>query len=760
MKEKSGKIRRHLVAILVITLLAAPALPRAGANAAESTGWQDVSIAGLTQPVTDVAAVSGNSSRVAAIFQGLSPIYSTGDGGVSWWSWIPVPSSDHLRIEESNVTHGLFYCAEDTGALYRSPDGGVSWSVFSNVGAQTNDVACSAGAQMLAATGPLVTPLSASYSPTGAAWSATAGPGAEWLRCTGDPSAANTFYLSQSGFRTDQLFRCTAAGVTWTACGALPHAETVTSMAVVSHGPLLLGCDSTGAAPVYRSTNSGVAWQSSGTGLPAGTSVRDIATCRVAPYNCYLATSKGAFASYDGGTTWRDISGSLPTRDITTITASGGYGNTVYAGAQNGHIYKLEGLPAINGVTPPSGFAGDTVTITGDHFGNGSSSRLDFCGVTLGAASSYSWTDGEIKVAVPAAARTGQITVYTPAGASNPVNFTVNYVPTPSTTWYLAEGSTGSDERGGFETWVLVQNPTPDTVSAQVTYMTDSGKVEGPTLTLKPNSRQTVNVSDTLKNVWNVSTKVTSSAPIIVERAMYWGIPGVSRLAAHDSIGVNAPAKTWYLAEGSTGADARGSFETWILVQNPSDEKASVQLTYMTPGGSLRGQTRTVQANTRETFNVSDAVMDTWSVSTTVTSDVPVIAERAMYWNTPAVKRQAAHDSIGVTAAAPNWYLAEGCTGGDKRGNYETWILVQNPSQSTANVCLTYMLPRGPVAGPMTNLPPLSRQTFDVSLTAPSEFSVSTRVTSDTPVIAERSMYWDTPGNFHQAGHDSIGVSR
>ena len=39
------------------------------------------------------------------------------------------------------------------------------------------------------------------------------------------------------------------------------------------------------------------------------------------------------------------------------------------------------------------------------------------------------------------------------------------------------------------------------------------------------------------------------------------------------------PAANWYLAEGSTGTNEQGSFETWILVQNPGDEEAKVQCT-------------------------------------------------------------------------------------------------------------------------------------------------------------------------------------
>jgi hypothetical protein len=95
-------------------------------------------------------------------------------------------------------------------------------------------------------------------------------------------------------------------------------------------------------------------------------------------------------------------------------------------------------------------------------------------------------------------------------------------VTAPATAWYLAEGSTGA----GFETWVLVQNPNPNNVSVDLTFMTPSGEVHGPTASVPANSRMTFNVADYVRNTDEVSTKVESSGPtgadgVIVERAMY-----------------------------------------------------------------------------------------------------------------------------------------------------------------------------------------------------------------------------------------------
>ncbi|MBU4441465.1 MAG: hypothetical protein KJ602_03280, partial [Actinobacteria bacterium] len=71
---------------------------------------------------------------------------------------------------------------------------------------------------------------------------------------------------------------------------------------------------------------------------------------------------------------------------------------------------------------------------------------------------------------------------------------------------------------------------------------------------------------------------------------------------------------TWYLAEGSTG----GTFETWVLVQNPNDTEATVTLTYMTGSGEIAGPSETVPANSRKTFNVANHAPGQDSVSTKV----------------------------------------------------------------------------------------------------------------------------------------------
>ena len=214
-----------------------------------------------------------------------------------------------------------------------------------------------------------------------------------------------------------------------------------------------------------------------------------------------------------------------------------------------------------------------------------------------------------------------------------------------------------------------------------------------------------------------------------------------SRTWAHDSIGAPSAAKKWYLPEGST---ANGD-ETWVLVQNPGGQDAQVKLTYVTETAT-KDVTGSVPANSRKTYNAADAFPDNPGVSVVVGSNVPVVAEKAVYGN----NRNWGHDSIGASMLSNRWYLAEGCTA----EGFTTRVSVMNPNQTSARVTLTYMTTAGPVAGPSETLPANSRRSYNVGTTVPGQWSVSTQVTSDQPVVAERAMF----GNNGTWAHDSIGV--
>ncbi|MBN2027954.1 MAG: hypothetical protein JW854_14490 [Actinobacteria bacterium] len=303
-----------------------------------------------------------------------------------------------------------------------------------------------------------------------------------------------------------------------------------------------------------------------------------------------------------------------------------------------------------------------------------------------------------------------------------------------SDTWYLAEGCTD----GGTETFVLVQNPGDEPAEVYVDFMTGTETVEGPRDLVPAHTRRTYKANAWVED-YDVSTRVTSNRGIVCERAMYSG----DGTWAHDSIGTTAPSATWYLAEGCT----QGGMETFILIQNPGASPVIIDVDFMTSIGLLSGpQDFVLAAGSRVTFKANDYVTD-FNVSTMVTSQGGgIICERAMYSGDGTW----AHDSIGTTAPAATWYLAEGCT----QGGMETFVLVQNPGDDPVSIDLFFMTSTGPVPGPQGFVLDAGKRVTFKANDYTSDYNVSTMVTSEGGgVICERAMY----GTGRTWAHDSIG---
>ncbi|MBU4402244.1 MAG: DUF4965 domain-containing protein [Actinobacteria bacterium] len=200
----------------------------------------------------------------------------------------------------------------------------------------------------------------------------------------------------------------------------------------------------------------------------------------------------------------------------------------------------------------------------------------------------------------------------------------------PSRTWYLAEGYTDQ----GFEEWVLIQNPQDSYNNITVTLMESTGENMVRNYLLPPECRFTMLI-DELLPASEVSIKVCSENPVLVERAMYWN----DRSDGHDCIGTPTPDSEWYLAEGYTD----GGFETWILVQNPGYEQRNVTFTFMEPSGV--NMTKEYQVAPRSRFTVGvDEILPASEFSTRVSADGPIIVERAIYFN----DRSGGTDSLGI----------------------------------------------------------------------------------------------------------------
>jgi lysophospholipase L1-like esterase len=414
--------------------------------------------------------------------------------------------------------------------------------------------------------------------------------------------------------------------------------------------------------------------------------------------------------------------------------------------------FEFNLVPTITTLSPSSKIAGQsafTLTVNGTNFVSGLSVvRWNGTDRTTTYVSATQLT-ASIPASDIAWAGIASVNVFNPTpggGTSGAQTFTVG---SPSSTWYLPEGTTA----WGFSTYITIENPNDSTVNAKVIYMPFGAANKTETITL-PASSQTTLTNDHLVSAMGQQTDFSTEVEcldatktIAVDRTMTWTGPGAPSEEAHSSVGVTSPAKTWYLPEGS----CNWGFETWLLIQNPNTSEATCQVTYMIENEGPKTVEHKVDPNSRATFDMSKDI-GAKDASIKVVSDIPVIPERSMYRN----NRREGHDSIGTTTPANDYYLAEGATGYNV--GYITWVLVQNPQDTPTDVTLTYMTQGGQVPGPSFQMQPNSRKSIRLNDQLPPNTDVSTRVHGSAPIIAERAMYWGADAPLGEACHDSIGM--
>jgi N-acetylmuramoyl-L-alanine amidase len=310
--------------------------------------------------------------------------------------------------------------------------------------------------------------------------------------------------------------------------------------------------------------------------------------------------------------------------------------------------------------------------------------------------------------------------------------------------WYFAEGTTRAD----FTTYVAVMNPNGAPSDVTFTYMLASGTPVSAVHTVPASSRFTVDISSDVGAGQDVSTFLHSDLPVVAERPMYFDYQRRWD-GGHDSLGATRLASDWYFAEGTT----RGEFTTYLAVANPATAATEVSFTYMLASGPPVTVSHSVAARSRYTLDISSDVGTGQDVSTFLHSDLPVVAERPMYFDYHG-RWDGGHDSLGANALNTDWYFAEGTT----RDDFTTYVTLMNPAATAADVTFTYVLASGPPITVRHTATPKSRFTLDVSSDVGTGQDVSTFLHSDLPVVAERPMYFDYHGRW-DGGHDSLGAN-
>lgn len=318
-----------------------------------------------------------------------------------------------------------------------------------------------------------------------------------------------------------------------------------------------------------------------------------------------------------------------------------------------------------------------------------------------------------------------------------------------STEWYFAEGSTHR-----FDHYLHLLNPDRTTdASVNLTFFDHLGASWSFTTGVAAGSNLVIRASDLVGERTQLSAIIESDLPIAADRAGYW--PGGGEwTGGHASAGARQPATTWHLAEGATHL-----FDHYVLVANPSDSRtAQTRIDFLGEEGLILSRDFEIGPRARLTVKANDLVGNRGQVAVEVRSlnNVGLVAERTMFWPAGAPDWEDGHSSLGASAAADYWVLAEGAT-----HIFGQYVLIYNPSPSqTAEVRCVFLNQEGEVAVREVEVGPGSRATVNAGRVAGKQGQLATIVRSlnDVGIIVERAMYWNPGGIAWGGGHGTVGI--
>ena len=278
----------------------------------------------------------------------------------------------------------------------------------------------------------------------------------------------------------------------------------------------------------------------------------------------------------------------------------------------------------------------------------------------------------------------------------------------PSTTWFLAEGSTVL----GFDLYYLLQNPQSTIANVTVRYLLSSGTVITRTYSMAPHSRTTIYV-----NVIPGIEETDVSGDITADRADHRRAGDVSQHAGtvlRARHGLHGGHRAGHALVPRRGRH-RHLLRSLRPVRQPQRHRRATSRpsTPRKMGRSSRGTTSS--APTAVSASTSTASPDSThtSVATTVTStnNVPIVVERAMYWPDGFFNYYEGHTSVGTTGTAQRWVIASG----DGDPATQTFVLLANTENRPGQAELRIMSPSGFNASlqRVVNLPPNSRTTVE-----------------------------------------------
>ncbi len=302
-----------------------------------------------------------------------------------------------------------------------------------------------------------------------------------------------------------------------------------------------------------------------------------------------------------------------------------------------------------------------------------------------------------------------------------------------STSWYFPEGFTG----GNFDEYVLVLNPNNKTATVTLNLLFSGGGAKSYTYKVAAHSRFTVHVDD-LQPDAAISARVNSDQPVVAERAMYFDYYGID--GGSNSMGVAAPASTWYFPEGCTNP----GFDEYLLLMNPADQSVTATLLLQPEGGGTVTRYYTLAPQSRTTLHINE-ILPNVSVAARVSTpaSVPIVAEQAMYFFYSGAWVDGS-TTMGATKTSSQWCIPEGYTG----YGFDTWLLIQNTDPSQASDVTVYTMQRqGSYQLRDFSVAPGGRMSIKVNdLVVGADVAATVISRNGVPIVVAEAMYFNYNG--------------
>jgi hypothetical protein len=302
----------------------------------------------------------------------------------------------------------------------------------------------------------------------------------------------------------------------------------------------------------------------------------------------------------------------------------------------------------------------------------------------------------------------------------------------PNGSWFLAEG-VSQNTPNGFVTFYLIVNENSEAVNVRVYFSRDDGKTFSRTFTVAANARQTINLAEIggVGTFGAVFQSLTPGLDIFVERSIYWGpnLEGSTAEVAKKSLALN-----WYFGEGS-----RDFFNNYFLLFNPNQVPGSATFTFFLENGTTVQRDVTFGPQQRVTMDaMSVPELANQNFGLKITSTVPVIAERAMYFGLGPNGFVGGTASVGSPGLNGTWLFAEGAAA----PGFHTFYLLMNPNPFPIDVSRIFYLEDGSRLVGNVVVPAGSRKTIYLNDEMGHIGGAAARFGCDCGFIAERSIYW------------------